>query len=80
MKAPIFVLAVLMGIATVAVAEDEPSGNCPPGQIEKAFHDGASVSYQCLDAAAPGMVDDTHVQYGGEGDENGSGGAEPPEE
>jgi|GEM_PF-6388290 len=75
MKAPLLALCLLLTGSTVALAEGE--GNCPAGQIEKAFFDGGAVSYQCLEPGAA-MVDDTNVQYGGVGEENVSGGADPP--
>lgn len=78
MKAPLLALCLILAGTPLAFAEGE-SGNCPEGQVEKAFHDGASVSYQCLDAGAA-MIDDSDVQYGGVGEENTSGGADPPPE
>ena len=78
MKAPYSLL--LLAAALVSASSAYADGNCPEGQIEKAFYDGGTVSYQCLEASSAGMVDDTDVQYGGVGDENGSGGADPPPE
>ena len=77
MKAPLLALALILAGSSVAIADDPDSGNCPAGQIEKAFHDGASISYQCLEPGAA-MVDDSNVQFGGEGAENTSGGSDPP--
>ncbi len=73
MKAPLLMTSFIFCCSTIAFAE------CPEGQVEKAFQDGASVSYQCLEPGAA-MIDDSDVQFGGEGEENGSGGAEPQEE
>lgn len=73
MKAPLLILSLILCCSVPAFAD-----NCPEGQIEKSFQDGASVSYQCLEPGAA-MIDDTNVQYGGEGEENGSGGAQPQE-
>ena len=83
MKARLLILSLILScsfVSTAAFADDPPvNGNCPEGQIEKSFQDGASVSYQCLEPGAA-MIDDTDIQFGGEGEENGSGGAEPPDD
>ena len=82
MKAPLLVpkllvLCLVLSMSTPVLADEpEGSGNCPPGQVEKAFNDGGAVTYQCLEAGAS-MVDDTNIQYGGEGDENTTGGSQP---